>query len=726
MENNFLFTPVTMYENSTAKIGTKTTLQALLKSIEQPTPTEATQTQKIRNIYTENPLQYQKQKAATKAFSIGDFSVRKDDKIKEYIPLLVFDIDHIKDDFTLSLYIGELKTISYVFAAFPSLSGRGIRFFAWTHSTKATHKDYYKAIATAIGDRLNISIGKDDLKECIDLSTSNISRIWYVSHALKNEFYVNWSSDFFKIEPSETHKKVVTVIPQQPKEHKNNITFSDNDVIGFCERIATERNGTAASVGRNNYVFALSSLLKEHNISFNTSLQYLQKYSEKDFTDSEIKATAKSAYDRTTVKYNASQIAAYLKNGNDHSPNDTKKTINEKADANKPFYYDSDANRVSEIIRYLERYDIRMNIVTNLLEYAPTGKKDFKILNENDLMLELRLVGMKGLKDDLNAFFGSSMVKEYDPFLHYFEGLQTWTGESDHIEKIANYVTASDDQDFFNTMFKKHLVRAVACALHEKVFNKHCFTLVGKQNDGKSTFVRFLCPTVLQEYFKDGIRFENKDADIALTENLIINLDELATFSKQDINRIKEVFSKEKVKARRPFAKREITMTRRASFFASTNDDEFLTDTTGNVRWLVFNIESINHDGGGRNGYQSVNINEVWAQAFTLYKQGFKYQLTKEELERSEEKNKSHMVDTFEMQLLRATYKAATKEKYDAFMTTGEIKQKMELENKGNILLPNIGKALTFLGFKKGNERRKEKENMPYKGYYVNFIEKQL
>ena len=371
--------------------------------------------------------------------------------------------------------------------------------------------------------------------------------------------------------------------------------------------------------------------------------------------------------------------------------------------------------KLEKLLRHLSKFDIRINIVSNVIEWTETGGTVFEELNENDLLLSLRKAGMKNIKDDLMTFIGSSEVQKHDPFKYYFEGLKQWNGTTDHILNLSSFIK-SEEQDFFNTMFKKHLIRCVACALEPSVFNKHCLTLIGKQNDGKSTFVRFLSPPTLKSYFKDGIRFDNKDADIALTENLIINLDELATFTKSDINRIKEVFSKETVKARRPFAKREITMARRATFFASTNDDEFLTDVTGNVRWLVFKIDSINHDNGGINGYQSININDVWAQAYSLYSQGEKYQLTKEEIERSEQRNKAHMISTAEMEGLREFFKHG--ESGEDFMTGTQILNALQTKTTAKISHKLLGQALKHIGFKAVTKRIEDK-NFPVKGYLI-------
>ena len=73
------------------------------------------------------------------------------------------------------------------------------------------------------------------------------------------------------------------------------------------------------------------------------------------------------------------------------------------------------------------------------------------------------------------------------------------------------------------------LVRTVACAVDDHLYNKHAFILVGSaQHTGKSTFCRFLCPGALANYRVDTIP-QDKDGMISLSENMFINLDELSS-----------------------------------------------------------------------------------------------------------------------------------------------------------------------------------------------------
>jgi len=149
----------------------------------------------------------------------------------------------------------------------------------------------------------------------------------------------------------------------------------------------------------------------------------------------------------------------------------------------------------------------------------------------------------------LIALLKSDFVQKYHVFREYFANLPEWDGVTDYILKLSSYLI-TNDRERLDRHFKKWLVRAVRTAIDDHYFNKQAFVLVStKQNSGKSTFCRFLCPTELKDYIAESIATD-KDSLIAITENFLINLDELSQADKSEINAFKSLFSKEKVKAR--------------------------------------------------------------------------------------------------------------------------------------------------------------------------------
>jgi predicted P-loop ATPase len=364
-------------------------------------------------------------------------------------------------------------------------------------------------------------------------------------------------------------------------------------------------------------------------------------------------------------------------------------------------------------------YDLQFNEVTNEIEFKTKEESEFQLLNENNLYRVLQHNNIKISMANLMIMLRSDYVTTVNPFIEYFHSLPQWKeGDPDNIEDFSNYIIAKDQPSFKNH-FKKALVRCIACALNDTYFNKHALVLVGKiQHTGKSTFIRFLCPPRLKKYISESISFQEKDNLIGLTENFIINIDELAVLNKIEINALKSYFSKELVKVRHPYDRKPMSTPRRASFFGSTNKSEFLSDETGSVRWLCFEIEHI------RFAYrEEINIDLVWSQAYTLYKNGFNYQLTKEEIEQNESRNQRFQHTSIEIELIQKFFSPGTKEDHQEFYTATDFINSLGEKTmaRSTINVITIGRALSYLGYEKV-QKIKDGSGFPVKGYYVNFL----
>jgi predicted P-loop ATPase len=177
------------------------------------------------------------------------------------------------------------------------------------------------------------------------------------------------------------------------------------------------------------------------------------------------------------------------------------------------------------------------------------------------------------------------------------------------------------------------------------------------------------------------------------------------------------MFSKETIKIRRPYDKNATSAPRRASFFGSTNKAEFLTDETGSVRWLCFELTGkINWD-----YKKDLNIDDIWRQAYSLYQNGFKYELTPDEIHENEIANRQYQVTTPELELIQKNYAPGSKEQHDAFyQATDFLNNLTEKCPTARLNLNNIGKALKIFGFERTSKRT---DKYPIKGYFIKFSE---
>ncbi len=372
----------------------------------------------------------------------------------------------------------------------------------------------------------------------------------------------------------------------------------------------------------------------------------------------------------------------------------------------------SQGNKFIQIENYLsDRYQLRYNEISNDLEAKNRDIDDdeFSILNENNIAVELYKEGFAGFDTMLQAYYKSDLVEKFNPVFDYFENLKEYDNQ-DHIGKFCSYIQTTNDA-YFRYHFEKMLVRVIACAYKKIAFNKHCFVLYGKQNDGKSYLIRTLCPKKLvKDHYTEDIDFNSKDGKISLATNLFINLDELAKLGKEENDTVKNFISQDSIKLRRPFERKDTYAPRIASFFGSTNNARFLTDETGSVRWLIFEILGINHNDGNEGGYSDCDIDALWSQAFYFFKQGNTGQLTKEDIAKVELNNKKYQKATPEIELISQYFEPVEIEDvYTLTLTATQLIRVLHDKTGGTIKTNtiNIGKALRFLNFKQKKHRDK-------------------
>ena len=372
-----------------------------------------------------------------------------------------------------------------------------------------------------------------------------------------------------------------------------------------------------------------------------------------------------------------------------------------------------------QMIKYLlSKYDFRNNVVQNEVVYREKGKGSYRAVNPNTLYIEARSAGYKTSIAEINIFIWSDYIEKINPFQEYFEKISNKWNQEDHgdyIQKFSDYLKVPD-QKRFALQFKKWLVRCIACSLQDDYFNKQALIFVQyTQHGGKTTLTRFLIPSVLEEYKTENISVD-KDSLIALCQNFMVIQDELSTLSRTEINAQKTLMSKSFIKVRHPYDRRPKMDSRRASILGSTNKDEFLTDETGSVRWLCFNIIGINYD-----YKKAIDINIVWSQAYQLYKSEFPYEMTAEEIKENERANNLYKTITVEAELVHKFYAPATPDSFKDFLTATEITAELITltESKIKINPVEVGKALKMLGFNQGQRRGHGTQRFPVKGYYL-------
>jgi predicted P-loop ATPase len=347
-----------------------------------------------------------------------------------------------------------------------------------------------------------------------------------------------------------------------------------------------------------------------------------------------------------------------------------------------------------------KHYDLRFDIISNEIKLSKKDKNIWEELNENSLYVEMQKKHLKISTGNLKAIITSDFVPKFNPLKDYFENLPIWDKKTDYITQYLNYVELEDgeDREQFIYHFKKWCVRSVKCSTIEGYFNKQAFVLSDDakgQSIGKTTFIRYLVPNALKKYYCENLP-DDKDAIKRLGQNFIINLDELATLSRTDINKLKSMFSADEIKTRLPYGSKDVIISRVANFIGSTNMSTFLVDETGSVRWLCFIVKKINF-----NYSLEFNIDNLWIQAFALSKdENFKEAMTVEDIHMNEIRNDKFQILSPERELIPKFFEVPINTETAEHLTSTGILNHIALWTTGiRLTTGGIGKALPKCGF---------------------------
>ena len=246
--------------------------------------------------------------------------------------------------------------------------------------------------------------------------------------------------------------------------------------------------------------------------------------------------------------------------------------------------------------------------------------------------------------------------------------------------------------------FKKWFVGMVASWMYDDVVNHQVLVLIGKQGIFKTTWLEHLIPPALRAYCCKLANTTqiNKDDRLRLAEFGLINLDELDSMSSRELNTMKSIITATDVNERVAYGYTKERKIRLASFCASSNRREFLTDITGNRRWLPFEVESI------ENPFQSILPYErMYAQARYLVEYGFNYWFDLDDIDTLEKHNETFRAQESEEQLLPILFDVPAEGRGE-FMTTAQISER--LVTYGNIKKPmplnRLGVLLGTAGYK--------------------------
>ena len=258
----------------------------------------------------------------------------------------------------------------------------------------------------------------------------------------------------------------------------------------------------------------------------------------------------------------------------------------------------------------------------------------------------------------------------------------------------------SEADAFWRACFKKWFVAMVASWMTDEVVNHQVLVLIGKQGIYKTTWLEHLIPPHLRAYACKLANSNdlNKDERLRIAEFGLISLDEIDSMNNRELNQLKSIITATDVNERAAYAYTKERRVRLASFCASGNRRDFLTDITGNRRWLPFEVESI------QSPFTTILPYErMYAQAWALAQDPFfSYWFDLDEIEVLEQHNQHFRDESNEEQLLAILFDIPAEGKGE-FLTTAQISER--LVTYGNIKKPmalsRLGMLLGAHGFQK-------------------------
>ena len=304
------------------------------------------------------------------------------------------------------------------------------------------------------------------------------------------------------------------------------------------------------------------------------------------------------------------------------------------------------------------------------------------------------------IKQHLLNVIESDYVPVYHPFRYYLEHLPPWTEEQgDHIMGLSLSVNVrgdGDEQILFYEYLKKWLVAMVASWVSPSVVNNVMLVLIGEQGSYKTTWFANLLPPQLRDYFytKTNSGLVSKDDLLTLAQYGLVCWEELDSMQQKELNKLKAAMTMPSINERAAYARYHENRPHLASFCGTGNNVQFLSDTTGTRRWLPFEVDSIESPLSSPFDYDG-----IYAQAYALYRQGFRYWFDKPEIERLQRHNEAYETVHSELELIDLHFRKPVGDEPRQLVSATMALQMIGGNIAQTLSKEKIGQAFARLGF---------------------------
>ena len=371
--------------------------------------------------------------------------------------------------------------------------------------------------------------------------------------------------------------------------------------------------------------------------------------------------------------------------------------INEADVDNSSEHVDKDSKELSDnilsMIGFLcKKYDFRYNSVMKFTEYRPKDKDywgfqpvDARV--QKRMTLEVQLANIRVSIKDVRNYLESDLLSTYNPVENFlFKCMGKWDGK-DHIRALARTVPTDNPhwEDWFYTWFLA-MVDQWRSYSHRKYGNSVAPLLISKQGYNKSTFCRSLVPPELQWGYNDNLVLSEKRQVLqAMCQALLLNLDEFNQISPQvQQGFLKNIIQLPSVKMKPPYGSHVQEFPRMASFIATSNMEDILSDPSGNRRFLGVELT------GPIDVSQLPNYEQLYAQALAALQAGEKTYFDAEQTKLIMASNRKFEVISPVGQYFNLYFDLTDDAKLGEYLTAAEIFQELKSHIGSSVKLSNL------------------------------------
>ena len=508
-----------------------------------------------------------------------------------------------------------------------------------------------------------------------DMQCKNITRLSGLAH--DPEVFLRPQSEVIPFTAEEISTAATAYVKQskEDKQMQRIQTYFDTLIAPQLAKAKIEfRSGS-----HNDYVMRVGYKLAERRFSKKVALRWAMQKFGKDYSDTE------------------QVINSCFANASPHG----------KQGGSGDNRGDSKTATVEEIKSFLDGHiSLRFNEITSRVEYEiPADNTDahrFMPVNDrivNSLWSQMSTITRVNIQD-MYRVIESDYVPVFNPFKEYLNNLSK-PGEQDYIRELAQTVRVKggeQEQKLWHLYLKKWLVGMVASWISEDVVNNVILVLIGEQGAYKTTWFNYLLPPPLKQYFytKTNANRMSKDDILTLAQYALVCCEELDTMRPAELNQLKAAVTMPSIDERAAYAHYHEHRKHIASFCGTGNNTQFLSDPTGNRRWLPFEVASILSPREHPFHYEG-----IYAQALSLYTSGFQYWFTKEEIQELNRHNKQFETPHLEHELVDLYFRRPIDSELGEFISVARALQMISNGISQKLSAVNVGRAFSDLGFKR-------------------------